>query len=731
MRGLLILDLHPKRDNNGTNNRGRTDTRLYSDCLKGGKMREGVKRSLFRYDEIIDALIKGQKLRYQYPNADLCLRVDRSMIDEHPNIIRILSNMYDHIVEKDINFKGGSGNRVNNHYEMVRKMDINQVGLGDDDFDTDYEYHLVKEMLGPVTTKHFMFKERDLELIQRGGFNFNKKKIKFKHKTDNPTFNIVKEMYEVNDRDIRNFHLKYYHTDKNKNYRPYNVKPMFEDVESFDYLMPLEKLSSYHSKNNYYTNLLAKHRDHIQKACDDKIRLNLIDAISPADRDEIVLQYLKCRKDMYVITLWRPAIPVLDEVVELLEKNGVVSYIKTVNLSKKGLLNMMMLYYDDFSLNTAYEFSQKKLDYVDTEDENNPVCVILFDNINKKPVSGQGAKFKREIRDSIIRFLKEMNIVPEGSDRYRGNDLVHINDYFYQTVEYGQLLFNQNSLDMLELRDTEQLLSDEMTVSHLKFQTLRKVLYSNMSLLEMGRFIAVGGTTLYALGVRSFNDIDSIVIGIEPNVSQHLTTFVETIFTKKDTKIFFLDGGIEGSTFWNENWMKKDRLILDTLKINDYKELTTDPNNYFYYMGVKMVLFNFEILRKIIRNRTEDHVDFMMMNLLNIESIKQYVTLADRYQTDDSVVDSTDSISDTLSDETDETHKIEYTGGPYFKIAKHYRLLAGRYDDRFPQLKHKVLFRRYSLNQISKVRNLQPFKDMFGNLSIQMSVSDSMTDTDI
>lgn len=39
----------------------------------------------------------------------------------------------------------------------------------------------------------------------------------------------------------------------------------------------------------------------------------------------------------------------------------------------------------------------------------------------------------------------------------QGNDLIHINDYFYQTIEYCQLILNSNSIYLLNNRIYENI----------------------------------------------------------------------------------------------------------------------------------------------------------------------------------------------------------------------------------------------------------------------------------
>lgn len=677
MNKLIIIDLDIDKGSDQNNN---------FDVNIGGAERN-IKD--FTYGDIINLLIKAQKIRYDDPKINLACKINSKTINENTEIYRILSSVYDHIfLPHDKYIKKGI---IKKRYDNIKKIKLNDVGEHDTLFDDDYEYDQIKQQLGPILKNHFMFKEHDIEIKLRGGFDFNKHKIKFKKKS-NPKSKIICDLYEIQCKMIRQDHIRYYHTNKNTKFHPYNINPMFDNIDEYDYITPLNTLAKYHSENNYYSNLLNRNLQHLEEASEKRIRLNLMDVISHDDRDSIMLQYIKCRRNTFAVTLWKPGMQALDKLVNLLEKEGEVYYIKTIRLTKVGLKNLMFWYYDDFSNESSLKFIEKKLEYVDAVDDNNPVCLIIFDNTQNKNLSGQGSQFKRYLRQFVL------DSINANKEKYRGNDVMHINDYFYQTIEYSQLILNDNSIDVLNNQSCQNYLLNGFGLANLKMQTLRSVLYSNLSLLEMDRFIAMGGSLFYAYGVRAFNDIDAIVIGTEPNDSTHLISLIERYFSNKSTKFYFLDAGIQGSSMWNESWSNKDKKILDFLNIVDFKDLALDPKNFFYFQGIKLVTLKYEMLRKLIRNRTEDHVDFMMINLLYPQIIQDFVTLKP-YDTS------------------------EHSPEPYFIIAPNYTSIAGKFEDKFPKSKDKILKRRYTEEQIDSVSGDQNFERFFNTNAVGIGKS--------
>jgi hypothetical protein len=644
MKSLIIIELSKDKE-----------------LIGGGKSDKYI-----RYDDLIDLMIKGQKIRFQYPDNDICCKITKYKLPSDVN--KILGSLFEYVETSDKSYR-------HNKYDDIKHLNISEIGIKDSLFDSDYEYDQIKKILAPNLRNHFMFKEHDIEIQQRGGFNFNKHKIKYTNKESDPNLSTICNLYNIDSKYIKQDKLKYYHTIRNSQYRPFNIKPMFDDVTPFDYLMPLEKLSSYHSKNSYYDTLYKKYKKELDDAKKSKMRLNLVDAIESEDRDSIILQYIKCRPKTFVITLWKPAIETLDKIIDFLDQNGNIYYVKTISLSRQGINNLLFWYYDDFTYTERLNFIAKKMEYIDVTDDNNPVCYIMFDNVNDKRLSGQGSDFKKELRTKV------MEVSGLDKNKYRGNDLLHVNDYFYQTIEYSQLILNQNSINVINNQSCQAFISNNFSIPNLKMQTMRKVVYSDMSLLEIDRMIIMGGTVFYAYGVRAFNDIDAILIDIEPNESHNLIKYVENMFYDKHNKIYFLDAGIQGSKYWNDEWTRKDTNILNFLHIDTFKDLVLNPKNFFYHQGMKIVSLDYEMIRKLIRNRTEDHVDFLMMNLINSQIIEPYVSLVDNK----------------------------------FVINDKYKSIAGPSDERFPEAKYKILKRRYSEKQIDDVKNTDVFKKFFNN----------------
>lgn len=430
---------------------------------------------------------------------------------------------------------------------------------------------------------------------------------------------LISKIYRIDKKHISKENLDFYHTVYNKWYKPHLIEPMYDSIEEYDYMEPIIRLNK-NNKSTYYENLINNYS--IQKT---KTRLDDLNKIIPLDKDEIILQYIKCRKNSFIITLWNYGEPISKELVEFLEENGNVYYVKKIKLNDKELYNLMLQIYDEYTYSEVYERMKDKLNWMKTSDEN-IITVIVFDNVNNLKIAGQGAEFKNKLREFCIEKLKEKNV---DTKDIRGNDLIHINDYFYQSIEYAGLYFNSNSLKMLNYFNSKNFFSNFFISSHLKYNTLRKWFYNNMNLENLNKICLLGSVCLYTHGIRNLGDIDSIYLANYDNtLESELVEQLNTSFSNKSTKIDFADMGIKNSKYWKDSWENKNKKVLDYFAIKSIDDIIYNPKYHYYFHGIKIYLIDYEIVRKIFRldkknyeNREEyyikqcakDYTDFIMM----------------------------------------------------------------------------------------------------------------------
>ena len=486
------------------------------------------------------------------------------------------------------------------------------------------DYQLFHDIYRDIIKKNPSFKNlKCLEEVNKLHKHFPENKNNLLKRTNTPNISedMISKIYRIDKKYISKENLNFYHTIYNKWYAPELnlIEPMFNDIEEYDYMEPIIRLNK-NNNSKYYQNLINNYS--IQKL---KIRLDDLNKIDPIDKDEIMLQYIKCRKNCFMITLWNYGEPISKELIEFLEKKGNVYYVKKLKLDNQELYNLMLQIYDEYTYQEVYTRMKEKLNWMKTSDENT-VTVIVFDNINKLKLAGQGALFKRELRDFCIKKLNEKK---HDTKDIKGNDLIHVNDYFYQSIEYAGLYFNQNSLKLLKYFNPKNFFSNFFIRSHLKYNTLRKWFYNNLGLENLNRVCLLGSVCLYTHGIRNMGDIDGIYLANIDNILEpELIEQLNTSFSNKSTKIDFADMGIKNSKYWKDSWESKNKKVLDYFNISSFDDVVYNPKYHYNFHGIKIYLIDYELVRKIyrldknqydnreqyyIKQSAKDYTDFIMM----------------------------------------------------------------------------------------------------------------------
>ena len=442
------------------------------------------------------------------------------------------------------------------------------------------------------------------------------------------TVESIAKLYHVEPNVINPEHLEYYSTDPEVQYRPINtVTLMFDDIKEYDYVEPLRRLAKYYEnkENNYYNRLTDS--NHISKLPLSKTRLDMYDFIDKIDMDEMMLQYAKCRENLFVITVWPLSISKLDELISFLELKGNVYYVKKISLDRNAIRNLMYWMYDEFRISSKLDFIEKKLDYIGTKYEDNKVAFIYFDNVHHLHLSGQGSKFKTELRNKMIELVAQRKDSPENNN-LRGNDLIHINDYHFQTIEYSHIILNNNTIELIKKQDVRKFNDKKIMQTNLMTQTFRKWMYSNLTQLEIIRVIIMGSITLHSYGIRKSNDFDGFILNKNMELEEkELEQLLYTDLINESTKMYFADFGIPNSKYWRDAWEEKNKKIFDYTGIPNLHESVLNPRYHMYFCGLKIYTIDFELTRKILRHRKQDYADFIVMYFNYRDLLENYVYL--------------------------------------------------------------------------------------------------------
>lgn len=232
-------------------------------------------------------------------------------------------------------------------------------------------------------------------------------------------------------------HLNFYPSFYSK-YRYGKILPIFDDIKTGDYLEPVRRLGLSINPN---TNVNQNNSPTLSLLLCPAFYQNLFKTVSPTQStihpsstqtDQIMLQYIRCRPNTLWVSIWAPQVNDIPYVTQLLGSYGMVCYVKTLTFTRTALANLMYYMYDDQNYYGKTSIINTKLKNIKATDANT-ITFILFDNINNVKIAGPGAPIKNKIRE----ILKIHFNIPTIK-----TSIIHINDYFYQTLEYSEILFN-------------------------------------------------------------------------------------------------------------------------------------------------------------------------------------------------------------------------------------------------------------------------------------------------
>ena len=528
-------------------------------------------------------------------------------------------------------------NNAGNKYELIKLILESKNDIRD----------IFKDYFNKIfNNTNIKTKNNEIKIFNYNITNKNKIYEKSQHLSrfgsNNNNFELIENIKKIFNINKFNYSTsKYFYLLQERNFTPKFISPMYVDIEPYDFIKPIKKLHS-RFENEYYLRLIENY------SWDEKTRLDLYNSnkLSKTDLDEIMLQYIKCRPKCFVITLWPIFVEHLNTMVKYLEKKGNIYYIKYIDFEPSGLINYLTSVYDEFSNKDILRIAKNKYSWSRFDGQkSDKIGIIVFDNVNDLSLSGQGSKFKTELRNWAMEILKNKNYNlqdKKGLEDKRGNDLIHINDYFYQTIEYCELLLNSNSINLLNNRLYSKIYDDYFSTTHLKIETYRKIMYSNLSLETINSLFLIAGVSLFFYGFRPISDLDGICVNMDPeykNKTDKSSEEIKTItrlFCDEKTRLFYIEFGATNTEYWKEKWTQFNNQIAKYFGIKNFNDICWNPNYHYYFKGIKCYLIDFEFYKKLQRSNeiigtniwptlSKDYTDYVMINLLNPKIIKKYI----------------------------------------------------------------------------------------------------------
>jgi hypothetical protein len=413
----------------------------------------------------------------------------------------------------------------------------------------------------------------------------------------------IAKKYDISYRDLKDAQMKYYYTTYPELCCKYQLKPIDYEIQPFEFDKAIQHLNKYYNNINcdYYKNLLKETQKHN----------NDIKKYSQQVADRIIFEYIKFRPNTFCLTIWPYAKKELTPLFGFLENYGHVYYVKSIQLNYNAALNLIYQLYSDTKRFPTIQKLQEKLEYLGwKKDETKTIRVVFFENTSKEVISGSQAALKTKIRNELLKYSDNKNL--------RGDDLIHINDLFYQTIEYSKIYLHNNTLKFLKKQNLERLLDSKLDSGRLYLNTVKSWFIDNILLADYDRFLFFGSTVLYAYGLRNCRDVDGMVYGSEDMDTPNLVKKTAEFFHDRQTKFFFGSLGIMNTEYWKTEWNTKDEKWLKMMNVTHKDQLIFDPEHHFYFNGIKLMTIKNETIRKFLRRKPQDYADMIeMQNILH------------------------------------------------------------------------------------------------------------------
>jgi len=257
--------------------------------------------------------------------------------------------------------------------------------------------------------------------------------------------------------------------------------------------------------------------------------------------------------------------------------------IKSLEMKEELIIKLIyQLYYFRTSFQTKEsleEYIDTKLNYLNEISDNIPLNILIM--VSKKP---ELKIINESVQDKVI-------YMPLNS-----------NEKYIAT----SLFFCNKSIDFLKLQDLDKYFSSDFNDSKINFEKYETFLRTNIDIKHRSSFMLYSSVVLYLLGARKANDIDLYIHNVPGEIQDKLKIFKESEFD-------FIDYSIKGTEKWPIHW---DVWLDEWAKLANakyFEEILGNDKYHFYFLGVKIISLECDIVRRIKRMRPAAMADLTIL----------------------------------------------------------------------------------------------------------------------
>lgn len=218
--------------------------------------------------------------------------------------------------------------------------------------------------------------------------------------------------------------------------------------------------------------------------------------------------------------------------------------------------------------------------------------------------------------------------VLNGQDISQSNAIVYEINEYNNIREITQILFNDLSLEVLKHSRLDRVINEKTKKTIYNHLIYKRFLYDKIKTIDQIKFMLFSCSILFTLGTTVCQDIDLLVY--HKNHSNELKQIIKKYFKNDTQKIPLIDFHMKGMGEWsmtgkksylNEWFVKEWPNLYGSKNMN---QTFFDPKYYYYFMGMKIISYKADIIRRVKRNRATAYTDLIMLDYFNGLKIKPY-----------------------------------------------------------------------------------------------------------
>jgi hypothetical protein len=201
----------------------------------------------------------------------------------------------------------------------------------------------------------------------------------------------------------------------------------------------------------------------------------------------------------------------------------------------------------------------------------------------------------------------------------------------------SSLFFSQSSLSFLEKQNFDYFLIKDMEQSKKMFLKYRIWLNNNVDIHEQSQFLLFSSVVLYLLGHRQMSDLDLYIHDISESLQGKVKEF------STNTVYNYIDYSIKNTEKWPRHWDTWLDEWAQKCGAKYFEEILGNPKYHFYFLGVKIISLECDVVRRLERCRPRAIADLIALKKrysYNVtippinEKSKQYVSITDKSESE-------------------------------------------------------------------------------------------------